>query len=203
MTSTARPPERQIRAVFDGETITVYQAYSAAIAVPAAASGSLLGTPFSLNRMTWVKPSFLWMMYRSGWATKPGQEHVLAIRMSRAGFEDALAMACLSHFDPDAYADRETWSRRKEASPVRVQWDPERDITLGPLPWRAIQIGLAGEAARLFAQDWTVQITDITEHVRQVHELVVSGRRDAAVEQLPDERPYPLAGDLAQVIGAT
>ncbi|WP_458785448.1 DUF4291 family protein [Vallitalea sediminicola] len=29
------------------------------------------GSSFKLNRMTWVKPSFLWMMYRSGWAKKP------------------------------------------------------------------------------------------------------------------------------------
>jgi hypothetical protein len=27
--------------------------------------------PFKVDRMTWVKPSFLWMTYRSGWATKP------------------------------------------------------------------------------------------------------------------------------------
>jgi hypothetical protein len=29
---------------------------------------------------TWVKPSFLWMMYRSGWATTPGQERILPAR---------------------------------------------------------------------------------------------------------------------------
>jgi hypothetical protein len=37
--------------------------------------------------MTWIKPSFLWMMYRCGWATKPGQERVLAIQITREGFE--------------------------------------------------------------------------------------------------------------------
>jgi len=40
--------------------------------------------------MTWIKPSFLWMMYRSGWATKPGQEHILATQITRDGFEWAL-----------------------------------------------------------------------------------------------------------------
>ncbi|WP_422570328.1 DUF4291 family protein, partial [Erwinia billingiae] len=29
--------------------------------------------------MTWIKPSFLWMMYRSGWGMKdPGQKRILA-----------------------------------------------------------------------------------------------------------------------------
>ncbi|MGF6882260.1 hypothetical protein ABIA39_002859 [Nocardia sp. GAS34] len=42
-------------------------------------------SPFSLNRMTWIKPSFRWLMQRSGWARKPGQEHILAVRITRAG----------------------------------------------------------------------------------------------------------------------
>ncbi len=52
-----------------------------------------------MERMTWIKPSFLWMMYRSGWATKPGQERVLAVELLRSGFEQALSEACLSSFD--------------------------------------------------------------------------------------------------------
>jgi len=51
--------------------------------------------------MTWIKPSFLWMMYRCGWGLKDeNQKRVLAIDIDRAGFERALSMACLSHFDP-------------------------------------------------------------------------------------------------------
>ena len=84
--------------MFDDATIVVYQAYSPAIADAALTAGTFVA-PFKRDRMTWVKPSFLWMMYRCGWATKPGQERVLAVRLSRAGFEEALAAACLSHFD--------------------------------------------------------------------------------------------------------
>ena len=64
-------PARQVRALYDGDTITVYQAYSSSIAEPALRAGRFV-PPFSRTRMTWIKPSFLWMMYRSGWATKPG-----------------------------------------------------------------------------------------------------------------------------------
>lgn len=65
---------RQIYAKYDDETITVYQAYSECIAVPAVQEGRFV-MPFSMDRMTWIKPSFCWMMYRSGWAMKSGQEH--------------------------------------------------------------------------------------------------------------------------------
>ena len=58
---------RQIRAVYTTETITVYQAYSTEIAEPALAAGRFVPL-FKWDGMTWIEPSFLWMMYRSGWA---------------------------------------------------------------------------------------------------------------------------------------
>ena len=60
-------PSRQIRAVYDEETITVYQAYSSAIALAAVTEQRLSASPeFSGSRMTWIKPSWCWMMYRYG-----------------------------------------------------------------------------------------------------------------------------------------
>jgi hypothetical protein len=100
----------------------------------------------------------IWMMYRCGWATKPGQERVLAIRMTRSGFEQALSEACLSHFDPDLYESHDEWLARKEASPVRVQWDPERSIHLESLPWRSLQIGLSGSAVYRYVSEWITAI---------------------------------------------
>ncbi|XVQ86939.1 DUF4291 family protein [Microbispora siamensis] len=60
-----------------------YQAYDPATAAPAVAARRFV-PPFKRERMTWIKPSFLWMMYRCGWATKPGQTRVLAIDIMRA-----------------------------------------------------------------------------------------------------------------------
>lgn len=48
------------------------------------------GQKFKMDRMTWIKPSFLWMMYRSGWATKKDQERILAIDIKREGFNTFL-----------------------------------------------------------------------------------------------------------------
>lgn len=59
--------------------------------------------------MTWIKPSFLWMAYRSGWGRKPGQERVLRIDITREGFEWALANSCLSHFDPSVHKGHGDW----------------------------------------------------------------------------------------------
>ena len=56
--------KRQIRAIFDEDTITVYQAYSKKIALPAVKNQKFV-PPFKMERMTWIKPSFLWMMYLS------------------------------------------------------------------------------------------------------------------------------------------
>jgi hypothetical protein len=195
-------PARQIRAAFTADTITVYQAYSPEIAVPAAAAGRFV-PPFKRERMTWIKPSFLWMMYRCGWATKAGQEHVLAVEISRAGFEWALANACLSHYDREHYPDHAAWTARLRVSPVRVQWDPERSLRLGPLPYRSLQVGLSGEAVGRYVDEWTVAITDITPTVRSIRQLLDSGDDQAATAALPEERPYPLPPPVAEIIGAT
>lgn len=131
--------------------------------------------PFKRERMTWIKPSFLWMAYRCGWATKPGQERVLAIEITRAGFEWALEHACLSHFEAATYASPEEWSSRLATSPVRIQWDPERDLHHQPLPHRSIQIGLGPSGVRRYVDDWIVRIDDATDLFRRVGDSAAVG----------------------------
>ncbi|MEU8193948.1 DUF4291 domain-containing protein [Microbispora amethystogenes] len=184
-------PYRQIRAVYTGETVTVYQAYDPAVADRAVTAQRFV-PPFKRERMTWVKPSFHWMMYRSGWAAKPGQTRVLAIQISRDGFEWALAHSCPSH--PGTGEDQRAWATRLRESPVRIQWDPERDARLNPLPYRSIQIGLSGESVDRYVDEWTVSITDITTALGAIR----AGRAAP-----PAERPYPLPSGLAGVIGAS
>ena len=176
-------PQRQIRAVYTADTITVYQAYQTEIAGPALGAGRFVA-PFKRDRMTWIKPSFLWMMYRCGWGAKPGQERVLAVELTRAGFDWALEHACLSHYEIGSAENRAEWSRRLKRSPVRVQWDPERSIQLGALPYRSLQLGLGGEAVPRYVDEWTVSITDVTELAHRIQ-----ATRDPAL--LPPERPYP------------
>ncbi|KWE83161.1 DUF4291 domain-containing protein [Burkholderia territorii] len=182
-------PIRQIRAMYDDHTIRVYQAYSDAIADSALTNGTFVSPPFKMERMTWIKPSFMWMMYRSGWGLKDsGQRRILAIDISREGFEWALAHSCPSH--PEEAMDREEWLRIKESAPVRVQWDPERDLSLQPLTHRAIQIGLSKQAVDLYVHEWIQRITDVTPLAYSVHSLVLQGDLESAHALLPIETAY-------------
>ncbi len=151
--------------------------------------------------MTWIKPSFLWMMYRCGWGTKAGQETVLAVEITRGGFEWALQHSCLSHYVPGPHPDRDAWQRQVKRAPARVQWDPERDLHLRPLPHRSLQLGLSGEAARRYADEWIVSIDDVTPLVHEIHALVQGRDQDSATRLLPKERPYPSGDDLLAHIG--
>ncbi|MET9885069.1 DUF4291 domain-containing protein [Streptomyces sp. NPDC006430] len=193
--TTAEPtPNRQVRAVHTDTTVTVYQAYSPRLGVPAARDGRF-PPAWKRERMTWIKPSFLWMMYRCGWATKADQETVLAIEITREGFDHALRHACLSHFERGTHADRAVWQQALRDSPARVQWDPERDLHLNVLPHRSLQLGLSGTASRAYADAWTVSIRDVTPLAREIHALVRAGDEAAARALLPVETPYP-AGPL-------
>ncbi|MFD5888901.1 DUF4291 domain-containing protein [Streptomyces sp. NPDC060334] len=187
-------PNRQIRAAHTADTVTVYQAYSPRLGVPAARDGRFPAA-WKRERMTWIKPSFLWMMYRCGWAGKTDQETVLAVEIARAGFEHALRHACLSHHEHGTHPDAATWKRALRDSSARVQWDPERDLHLNPLPHRSLQLGLSGPLSRAYADEWTVAIRDITPRVREIHDLVRAGEDAAARALLPVETPYP-AGPL-------
>jgi hypothetical protein len=195
-------PARQIRATYSAESITVYQAYPPEIAELAVAAGRFV-PPFKRDRMTWIKPSFLWMAYRSGWGTKPGQERVLAVEITRVGFEWALAHACLSHFDPAQHPDHQAWSEQLKISPVRIQWDPERSLRLVALPYRSLQVGLSGEAVDRYVSEWIVALTDVTPLVRTVRDLLRAGDERAAMALLPTERPYPIPARTAAMIAAS
>lgn len=187
--NTSEIPHHQIRAVYDATTIRVYQAYSDAIADAALEKGTFVSPPFKMERMTWIKPSFLWMMYRAGWGLKDaGQKRILAIDISREGFEWALAHGCLSHADESI--TKEEWEVKKNASPVRIQWDPERDLFLRPLEHRAIQIGLSKEAVNLYVNQWILSITDVTPLAHAIHTFVIDKEFEQAQVLLPAELPY-------------
>jgi len=168
--SDAAMNQFEIRADYDGETIVVYQAYRPAIGNPAVAAQRFVA-PFSLNRMTWIKPSFLWMMHRSGWAAKPGQESVLAIRITRAGWEEALSNAVLTTPEPRVYDSHQQWREAFSRAIVRVQWDPERSIHGKKLEYRSIQVGLSRSVIARYVNEWTREIKDLTQLTRKLRDL--------------------------------
>lgn len=154
---------RHILAQFDEQSVVVYQAFRPEIADEAVALGRF-GPSFSRSRMSWVKPNFLWMMYRCGWATKESQERVLGVRLRRDFFERVLAAAVASSLPHDGRA-REAWAAAVKTSEVRLQWDPDHDPSGAPLERRAIQLGLRGAMLVEYAEDAIIELADITPFV--------------------------------------
>ena len=205
---------REIRALHDDDFVRVYQAYSDAIAdlvveansfEPARRAGI-----WSTTRMTWIKPSAVWMAYRCGWTTMKDdkQARVLALDLSRSKFEEMLLGARLAKE-----------SKRKNTTggkpSVVVQWDPEREmcgtvegnevLTRSVSHVRSIQIGLRGHwVAMLLDPSFVIRISDVTQDFRQAAILLRANDKDAAAETLwrnGPERPMKIPEEIRVVLG--
>ena len=180
---------RHILASYDETSIVVYQAYRDSIAEAAVRDQALGGGGFAFGRMSWVKPNFLWMMYRCGWATKPDQERVLAVRIRRESFDAMLGAAVPSA--PTPALDARSWKAALAGSEVRLQWDPDHHPSGAKLERRAVQLGLRGATLMRYATTDVVSIEDVTPFVASQRSSVRTG----ALEQLlmPRERVYPVS----------
>lgn len=166
---------RYILAQFTPTTITVYQAYNRFIASYAVQHQTLGGPDFSLTRMTWIKPNFAWMMYRSAWATSKNQEHILAIELQRTVWDEMLLHGVVSSYGQSrAFANQEEWNAELKNSKIRIQWDPDHSLKGGKLKRRAIQVGIKHEWMENYLEG-IVRIEDITEFVREQGKLVEGG----------------------------
>lgn len=183
------PDYREVRATFDRTSILVYQAYNDSIADAALKAGRFV-PPFSYHRMTWIKPSFLWLMARSNWATKTNQTRILGVRITHDGWNEALSAGQLTHFDADIHSSRTAWEDAFSVSGVHVQWDPERSIRGKKLQHRTIQVGLSRAVIERYVQDWTIEIIDETARVQKMRTLLTAGDSSRARRQLPVERLY-------------
>ncbi|KAM0203723.1 hypothetical protein ACHAPI_000722 [Fusarium lateritium] len=168
--SPSSTPYRQIRAHYNDTTITVYQAYNESIAKAAVNSQKLNASPdFRPSRMTWIKPSWAWMMYRAGYSFKdPGQSRILALRMKHEHFISLLERGVLSSHAQKPSAGE----KREKSSEVRIQWDPERSPKLEVLPYRSIQIGIPGALSEQWANEWILEIEDVTDKARELKRVI-------------------------------
>ena len=183
----------QILANYNEDSIVVYQAFSPSIAEYAVRLQRFGGPDYKLTRMTWIKTSFLWMMFRSGWATKQDQERILAIYVSLEGFEEILRRACLAKRQTENNIDGNLVT-------VRLQWDPNHNPYGEKEQRRAVQLGLRGDTLNLFLQKWILQIEDITNFVKAQHEHVLAGKLDEL--EMPEEKVYIVKDKtIVEIIG--
>lgn len=170
------------------EFIVVYQAYNKQIAEYATSNQKLGGNHFSYNRMSWIKPNFLWMMYRCGWAEKENQENVIAIWIKKSDFETILDNAVYSSFQENIYQSREQWQSELEQKEVRLQWDPDHDPFGNKQERRAIQLGLKGSILKTFGEEMIQKIENITDFVKTQKQFVSKNEIENLI--VPTEKPY-------------
>lgn len=177
---------KEIYAYYNREHIRVYQAYNKQIAEQAV-SLQTFGNNFSLNRMTWIKPSFLWLMYRSNWGTKKNQEYILALDIYREAFDNLLERAVLT--SPEEH-NSDSWEKDFKETTVYCQWDNDRSISGKALNRYAIQIGIKSDILKDFISSGIYKITDLTPSVKKWNEQRKSGKTD--LKNFPAEKIYPV-----------
>ncbi|HET6994093.1 MAG TPA: DUF4291 domain-containing protein [Chitinophagaceae bacterium] len=184
----------------ENDQIVVYQAFNHQIADYAVKNQTFGGPHYSYSRMSWIKPNFLWMMYRCGWASKENQERILAIWLNKMDFENILRAAVFSSFNSIYYQSHDQWKEELNQKEVRLQWDPDHDPFGGKLTRRAIQIGMKGSVLETFGKHQIKMIEDISEFVKEQKVHVDNGKLDKLV--VPIETVYSLADeDLRKRIG--
>ncbi len=192
------PSGRHILAQYDADTIIVYQAYSPSIGRFAIEHGHF-GGDFKYTRMSWIKPNFLWMMYRSDWGRSEGQQVVLAIRPRRSFFDSLLDQAIPSSFSSKQFDDHAAWKSAVEKSDVRLQWAPDHLPVGEPTNRRAIQLGLRGQVLEAYGKKEIVEIIDMSDFIVEQRANVDQWRTGALLT--PTELPYVPAASLADHIG--
>jgi hypothetical protein len=158
---------KHILANYDDETIIVYQAYRPSIGNFALENG-YFGGDFKYTRMSWIKTNFLWMMYRSGWGTKPDQEIILAIRLKTTFFDSLLTQTVDSSYS------------------VCLQWDPDHDPLGDKVARRAIQLGLRNDILEYYGKKEIIEIIDMTDFVAEQRQNITDFNKLI----IPKERVY-------------
>ena len=144
---------------WDEEGVFFYQAFKDAIADWALEHQRFGGPEFNATRMTWIKPSFAWVLYRSGYGHKHNQNRILKVKLPHEAVGQLLSLCQC----------REGGGGAKG----RVQWDPAWDLLLGDgkvpreMRSRAIQIGLKGSLSELYVHS-VVSIQDVTALAHRV-----------------------------------
>lgn len=197
-------PYREIRAVYNDETVRVYQAFSKEIALPALDAQTFV-PPFKTEGIvSWIKPSFLWCLKRTQWGkftriskknTKGENENnalVLGIDIRREFFDRILSVALVTHFEEYPEIDKNNWKKIYQKAQVRVQWDPEKTIEGIPRPFKSIQIGLSGNTLIEYSQN----ICRIINMKTLIEEIESTEIYDEKISLLPDEIPYPVSEEV-------
>ena len=197
MTEAVRENGRAIIADYDDEGLFVYQAFKPGIVEEALRQGTF-GKGFNLERMTWIKPSFGWMLYRSDYAKAHRQEGILKIKLPHEAFLSILRQAVPTAFDRRVHSTEAEWRTALRNTDVRVQWDPDRDWQLRRLSRRAIQLGLQGAVVRQYVGS-IIGLESVTALAHACRRA--SGEGADRPPAYPMEREYEVPEDVRRAMG--
>jgi hypothetical protein len=169
---------KQVIGRVENENIIVYQAFNPGITKYAIQHQQFGGPNYSFNRMSWIKPGFLWMMHRAGWAAKENQQHILAITLPLVHFKTILQQATLTSYDNALFGTHDEWKTELEKTEVRLQWDPDHDPYGNKQDRKALQLGMKGDTLKTFCTEWIVRIEDITGYVKSEHQKILQHLTD-------------------------
>jgi len=190
--------QRQILAAYDSEGIFIYQAFKPSITEEALRKGTF-GKGFNLERMTWIKPSFGWVLYRSGYATKHRQESILKIKLTHQGFQEIVKQPIPTSFDRDIFESERDWKISLDNSEVRYQWDPDRDLSLRRLEHRALQLGIRGSVVQDYVNNWILEIEEVTQLAREIKDAVKN--KSKQLPEVPEEKVYQVNEEIQKTLG--
>ncbi len=190
--------KRLIYADFDEEGIYVYQAFKPKIVKVAVELGTF-GKGFGLDRITWIKPSFCWLLRRSNYGTKNRMQAIAKIKLSHQAFREILNQSVETHWNKDVFLEEDDWSKKLHNSDVIHQWDPERDLVGKRLDRQAIQIGIRGAVIKKYVSDYIIGVEDVSDLAHEIGRITKS--RGTNFPQIPMEKEYVISESLFEKLG--
>ncbi|MGB0521777.1 MAG: DUF4291 family protein [Flammeovirgaceae bacterium] len=191
---------KKVMAAFDEEGVYVYQAFKPKVVAIAVEKGTF-GKGFGLDRITWIKPSFAWMLQRSKYATKHRMEAIAKIKLSHEAWLEILTQSVETQYTGKYWETEDEWQRQLNKSDVIHQWDPERDLVGRKLDQAAIQIGIRGEVIRKYVSEYIIGVEDVTDLAKTIGKSVKLRRNQ--FPQVPLEKTYPISDALALKLGCS
>jgi hypothetical protein len=186
---------KHIVGVFSSSAFLLYQAFNDQIADYAVANQKFEGAPgYSESRMTWTKPNFLWMMYRSNWAKRANQTRILGLWLKLDSFHELL-QSTRKTIDKG----KDTKHGASSSGAVTIQWDPDHTPNGDEMTKRALQIGVKSVS-------WW-KTGERFEGIVDMTPLVVAIRDHAKTKNglypklfIPQEKLYLLPSNLTQIV---
>ncbi|MEN7551725.1 DUF4291 family protein [Rapidithrix thailandica] len=193
MESTGESVSKLIYADYDEEGVYVYQAFKPQTVQTAVALGTF-GKGFGLDRISWIKPSFGWVLRRTKYGTKNRMQGIAKIKLSHQAFHEIISQSIESHWNQNVFASEDVWRNRLNSSDVIHQWDPERDLIGRRLERQAIQIGIRGEVIKKYVSDYIIGVEDVSSLAHEISRIKKGGATN--FPGVPEEKEYPISEEL-------